>query len=225
MDAEVDQILRIRFTGYWLPTFDSIQNVFYAKVIDPNPTAGGVATVGNFGAGLYKVYYAAIHSEIVSPKVEFQTVDVDILSPETGFFEAGEVYVIPAAEKAGGAGGEALSPTDAYGIRFNRPNANFRHSYKRFAGVTEDNQSGGNLSSAALASLIVAAATFVGPLPAGELVDDATEALVGTNMVLGGLQQILNGDVLDMPVWYPFASAVASPTVRTQNTRQFGRGS
>lgn len=137
---------------------------------------------------------------------------------------------------AGGAPGEGLSPTQAYGLRTSRVRSDIRRGQKRFVGVSETgNGPGGVLTEGFLTSLQGLAAVMSATLS----VDDEGNTVSFVPAIVS--KQRYNPDT-DLPDpngrayrYYPTEAEQmdhiaqgflwdAIPTVRTQGSRQYGRG-
>jgi len=110
---------------------------------------------------------------------------------------------------------ESLPPESAYSFRFARTSSGVRGGFKRIAGVAENVQSSGVLTTAFMNSQIVTAAltALVSPIAVGGI-DYVPIIIVST----------YNGQPLpQLSYWQPTAVALKN-TVGTQNTRRRGRG-
>jgi len=114
----------------------------------------------------------------------------------------------------GAVAGDQLPPNVCYTFTFVRKVRGNRNGYKRFAGVPESWQNGGELSAGH--------ATEIGNV-ASALGSDLTTA---ASVVFrpGVLHKFHNGQPVDPPVFQEIAT-VAFTGIGTQNTRKIGRGS
>lgn len=112
---------------------------------------------------------------------------------------------------AGAAGSDSLPPYASYGFQLIRENRNTRNGYKRFAGVTEANQTDGIYTG--------------GSTPITDL-----ETALAADMVIGLITEA-EPVIVKHPVVVPAGSYIYSSIgsalfrgIGTQNTRKFGRG-
>lgn len=127
-------------------------------------------------------------------------------------------YTIPLDEQAGLDTADPLPPFVTWTFQYTRPSAIYRHGWKRFAGVTEGNQSKGVPSGLGIAALDALAA---------KLDDDVklNDALINAPFIEPALvQRVRNGVAVDPDVWYK-PSTVQFKKVGSQNTRKYGVGS
>lgn len=110
--------------------------------------------------------------------------------------------------------GDQLPPNVCYTFTYLRKVRGNRNGYKRFSGVPEAWQNGGELSSGHN--------TEIGAVAAGLAADLTTVASVVFRP--GVLHKMLNGQLIDPPVFQEIQT-VTFTGIGTQNTRKIGRGS
>lgn len=117
---------------------------------------------------------------------------------------------------AGAVTGEVLPPFVAWAFRINRDATNYRHSYKRFAGVPESLNENGYPTTAALIDLLTLGAALAANL------SDVTAARTYVPLVK---QSVVAGSPIT-PVYRTIAPGyVEFVSISSQNTRKIGRGS
>lgn len=177
-----------------------------------------------FGAGTV----AADLQAIQSVGATFVQAIARRLYSDTDFY----TYAFPPGT-VGAAGGDALSPTAAYGLTSDRTRADIRRAQKRFTGVAESaSNSLGLISEAALALLQTLGDTMadINVVPAGG------GAITFTPYVFGRQKYTPVGSTKPAYRYYPteadqllhiakITAWQAKNTTRTQTSRQYGRGS
>lgn len=131
-------------------------------------------------------------------------------------------YAVPTGNQAGLVSStDAMPSSVAYGVRFQRPSNQFRHGYKRLAGVHEGASVGGLIDNTTLGQLntyALAASEDFSPM------DDS-----GTSLTTVTCWQVVRsmriGGVSHAPTYARPVSWLVSPYLTTQNTRKVGRGS
>lgn len=184
---------------------------------------GAIESVGVYPTGGFCWVLALAQSAAV----DFVQMSVKNLYSATDFYQVPFVVSLP-----GQIAGEMLPPTNAFGMRTNRTRLDIRRGFKRFAGVPEAAQSSGILTSTALDNLNALAEVMQDVLE----YDDEGNTLLYTPCILGrdAQEDPDNPDKTIYP-YYPTESAQLShamtsiiwepyDTVRTQTTRQYGRG-
>lgn len=162
-----------------------------------------------------------------STGVDFVQIMAKNLYSNTDFYQTPFVTAL-----AGQSSGDSLPPTSAYGLRTNRTRLDIRRGFKRFAGVPEGGQNAGTLSPVQLGLLQDVADVMSDVLE----YDDEGNTLTYTPCILGRDAQTDPDDSTKrIYPYYPTESEQLShamtsiiwepyETVRTQTTRQFGRG-
>lgn len=167
-----------------------------------------------------------------SSAVSFVTLTVKRLYSATDFYSL--PFISPLS---GSISGDSLSPTAAIGFRTNRTRSDIRRATKRFAGMTEaNNDPGGVLASAFVTGVVNAVRLALG---APIIETDEANTVTFTPVVLGKQRYDpethlpdVNGrayrlypteaeqltHVMSGIVWDNYS------TVRTQTSRQYGRG-
>ena len=130
--------------------------------------------------------------------------------------------------------GEALPPTSAFGFYTNRTRLDIRRGFKRFVGIAESAQNSGTLTSGFLTNVGVLAGSMSVPLVYNDEGTDLTfNPVIVQKMPVAPTPE--NGHKGVVYEYYPtlveqathlMRSIVWTPytTVRTQTSRQFGRG-
>lgn len=218
LSVSVDDILEFVVKG----SFDGaveVNNVFHYIV----NTVGG-ATLNEFAAGLFATVVANVQNTI-SDDVEFFTIEAKILDTD-GNLVNGETYSIPTGSGIGQISGESLPSHDCISFKYVRPDASFRHGFKRFAGVPESGQENGLPTGTYLTGLNTLAGVLEDVQPAYSI-DSGTgepDAPVATSeMQPIILQRIINGDPIS-PVNVGRVTDVVFDLIGTQNSRKRGRG-
>ena len=200
----------------------------------PAAALGSVALVNAFGAiptaGVFPSgsIFAAIKG-LLSNSVIFTQINARALYDVVDFYET----PFP-ANTFGAVTGDSGSPVDAYGFRTNRVRTDIRRATKRFVGVAESQIStGGSLNSSAIAAV----ADLATKMSTNLSYDDEGNTLTFTPVVLKKEKYTVPGSD---PVRYAYryfpteaeqldemAEGVtweAYTTVRSQTSRQYGRG-
>lgn len=206
----------------------------YVRTGTPGSALGSTALLDAFGAlpvlGVFPSTgtFVAIKN-MVSTSVFFDSIMARALYDVEDFFET--PFPLPTN---GGAAGEPSSPAVAFGFRTNRVRTDIGRGTKRFVGVSETNiENGGVLTTGGLANAAYLATTMTEPIE----YDDSGNIQTFTPVVLQKVQYpVPDTD----PVRYAYRyyptletqmehAAVgvtweAYPNVRTQTSRQYGRG-
>lgn len=154
---------------------------------------------------------------VVTADVVFTTVKHVVTSgADTGFIAE---YAIPSADGAGLASGEMMPPANAYTFKYIRPNGQFRHGWKRFAGVSEAFVTSGRVTGGTPLSLLDALAQ---QLEAPVVYDNGLNG-IGTGVPIL-MREVVNGVTLATPM-VADVTDVQFVYIGTQNTRKYGRGS
>lgn len=194
-------------------------NVFHYK-----ESGGTSGTLDQYANGLMNLIETFIYP-ITSVVQRYIRIDASILDAD-GELVNGESVFFPSANDNGVVTGESMPPFVTWTYKYVRPDATFRHGFKRFAGVAESQQNSGFPDSGAL-SVLNAAAVALGDLVPGMTVDvdgnpDAEVTDVGMVPVI--LQRIINGDPIS-PVNVGEVGSVVFSKIGTQNSRKYGVGS
>lgn len=163
------------------------------------------------------------------PQVVFDFISVRDLYSNTDFYETPFLQPL-----AGSATGDGMSPALAVGFRTNRTRADIRRGSKRFTGVSENHSGpGGVLAGAGVTTANAIAAKMSEILT----YDDEGNTLSFAPIVMGRLKYFPNPADETKPAYrkYPtpeqqlehIATSIIYdpyPTIRTQTSRQYGRG-
>lgn len=187
---------------------------------------GAIESAGVYPTGgmLWKI------ALIQSAQVTFNELVVrDVYDPE-------EFYTVPFIVELTGqvTGDESMPAFNAYGFRTNRTRLDVRRATKRFVGVTEGNQSGGDVDSTFLAGAITDVATA---MSAVLQYDDEGNTLSYSPIVCSKEKYAVPGSdptryayryystvseqldhIMEGIAWEPYS------TIRSQTSRQLGRG-
>jgi hypothetical protein len=221
---EVGDIMRLTLVGRYDDDQDT-NNVFYVEVTDTSVSSEPPPSVANYCWGLWVPIRDELVTTFTAGAMKYSRIKGEILDGDTNEFVFAEDYIIPTLEGTGGQSGDALPSSDAFQLRLQRPNANFRHGYKRFAGVSEEDNVAGVLSNDAFLGLTALAVALSLPRPAYHSVFTEETPYASAAFELRVGQFIHNGDPLDVPVFAAPSAIVANPRVVTQNTRKHGTGS
>lgn len=142
---------------------------------------------------------------------------VDVFKADGADVGASGFYTIPSGEGVGSLVAEALPPFVSWTFQYTRPNANFRHGYKRFAGVPEEGQVKGLAVSPYPPLLTALANTLKADIPLGTGVGSA-------HMFPKLVQRVKNGMPVDPDVWY-LPATVVYKRIGSQNSRKYSVGS
>lgn len=168
-------------------------------------------------------------SEILSTSASFSNILAKDIYSVTDFYDTA---FVPAY--AGTRTGEGMSPAMATGFSTNRVRSDVRRGQKRFVGVSENVvDAGGEFSGAILPTLNACAAALSDVLE----YDDEGNTLTFTPVVCGKMEYVVPGSSparkaykywpdLTQQLDHTAAGVVWSvkPFVRTQTSRQYGRG-
>lgn len=218
LPVALNDILQFKLKGFYNGAAE-VNNVFHYKV-----TADSTATLNEYAAGLW----AALNPVLLprtNDSVTYDQIDAAILDTD-GNLVNGETYIIPTGEGVGADGGDSLPPFVCWTFKLIRPDASFRHGFKRFAGVSEAAQADGLPTSGVLSSLAAIAAMLAGTITAysidvGGSPDAPISGNVGTPVIV---QRVINGDPIS-PVNLGEVLDAVFDKIGSQNTRKFGRGS
>lgn len=218
LSVATNDLLEFKLKGFYNNAAE-VNNVFHYSV-----SAETSATLNQYAAGLW----AALNPVLLprtSDKVTYDQIDAAILNTD-GQLVNGETYIIPTGAGVGADGADALPPFVCWTFKLIRPNASFRHGFKRFAGVAEAATANGLPTSGVLTSLSAIAAMLKAPITAFSIaVGGAPDtALTGNTMLPVIVQRIINGDPIS-PVNTGSVLDAVFDKVGSQNTRKFGRGS
>jgi hypothetical protein len=151
-------------------------------------------------------------------------------------YSATDFYETPFVQTAAGTvAGDSMSPTQAYGFRSNRVRSDIRRGMKRFVGVTEPNVgSGGNID---VAFMNTALNTLAGRLGEVLTYNDEGNTLTFSPCIVKKFEYTpdpLRPERKAYKYWEDEADQLANiavgiawdayPQVRTQVSRQYGRG-
>lgn len=194
-------------------------NVYHYKV-----TGAGGATLQEFGAGLAQKW-AAVLSLFINENVKMTEVEVRKLDTD-GLLITGESFLPVGDYNKGAQTGDALPPNVCWTFKYLRPDATFRHGFKRYAGVDEDAQTDGFPDSSIVAALANGASALEATLHAYTLdVDGNPDTVISAaTAVPVVLQRIVNGDPIS-PINVALITDVVFDRIGTQNSRKYGVGS
>jgi len=218
ISVATDDVLELTMKGAF-GGISQVINVYHYKV-----TAAGSATLQEFGAGLAQMW-AAVIGLITNEHVKFNEVEVTKLDTD-GLPVTGESFIAVGDYLLGQQLGESLPPFVCWTFKYLRPNATFRHGFKRFAGVDEDAQLDGFPASSIATPLANVAAALEGTLHAYTIDTDGNPdtSISGATAVPVILQKIINGDPIS-PINVGLVSDVVFDRIGTQNSRKYGVGS
>jgi hypothetical protein len=192
-----------------------VVNVFH--VLRTAGTFDASDVVAAFNTTILYIWQLCCHTSL-----EFVRIYAFNLDNPTDFSE--EYYVDKVGQRSGG---EAYAPFVAVGMRFPRLRLDMRHGYKRFAGLSEADVTGGEISGTLLGLF-----NNLGLVLVGTWHDDVPNDIC--NFVIVKRVKILTidppGVTYRMPeddlefVYYQPQERVVSSALTSQNTRKIGRG-
>lgn len=214
--AEMVAINRFTYVGTGTPAAVSMSFGLVSAM-------GAIPDTGQYPvSGLMRIL-----SELQSNTIGFVSISVKNLYSFTDFYQTPFVVSLIGLQT-----GDALPPTNAWGFRTNRTRLDIRRGFKRFAGVSEAGQSEGIVAGAFLLLADAVAAAMSEVLE----YDDEGNTLTYTPVILGrDAQPNPNDETLMIYPYFPteaeqlehvMSSIIWEPytTIRTQTTRQYGRG-
>lgn len=201
--------------GKWNGGQDILNSFYVNLVMNGGTLVGDDAEFFNVGKRLWD----AIKSNLRSITVNIVTYNtLEVFKADGVDVGASGFYTIPSNEQAGAQSGDPLPPFVAWSFQYTRPNANYRHGYKRFAGIREADQANGVATTDVLVYLNGLATTLASSINLNAAVGIAPyiePALV---------QRVKNGQPVDPDVWYKPATVVYKK-IGSQNTRKYNVGS
>ena len=210
-EGKYNLVLKGRFNSS-----QDVVNSFYFNVdFDGGTLVGDDGELFHLGEVLWETIKDNL-LQITSDAVVYNTIDV--FKADGSDVGASGFYTIPTGEGVGGATGQVLPPFVAWSFQYTRPDANYRHGYKRFAGVAESQQENGFASSGALAVLNALAVDLRSDMKLNDAMINAP--FMDARLV----QRIKNGVPVDPDVWY-VPSTIVYKKIGSQNTRKYNVGS
>lgn len=201
--------------GKWYGGQDIVNSFFFNVALNGTILVGDDNELFNIGLRFWEHVSDELLA-ITGDSVTYNTVDV--FKADGSDVGASGFYTIPLGEGQGAVAGESLPPFVAWSYQYTRPDANFRHGYKRFAGVPETSQNGGNPVAGVVAGLNALATALRTPF-------GLSSGTVDTSEVSAALvQRQKNGQPVDPDVWYS-PSTVVFKKIGSQNTRKYNVGS
>jgi len=194
-------------------------NVFHYK-----QSGGGSATLDQYANGLMNAIETFVYP-ITSVVQRYIRIDAAILDSD-GELVNGESVFFPSTNDNGVVTGESMPPFVTWTYKLVRPDATFRHGFKRFAGVPESMQNGGFPDSSALTALN-ALATSLGDAIIAMTVDEdgnPDEEISDASAIPAVVQRVINGDPIS-PVNVALISSAVFSKIGSQNSRKYGVGS
>jgi|APMI01.1.fsa_nt_gi hypothetical protein len=194
---------------------DQVVNSFYV-----NQAVDGAYPIG-FEDELFSIgkkFWDTIKASLMAVTSELVAYDlIEVFKADGSDVGNSGFYTIPVGDNTGRPTGDCLPPFAAWSFQYTRPNANFRHGWKRFAGVPESLQLDGRATDAAVALLATLATALKTPIQMG--------IAAGVNMMTPALvQRVKGGQPIDPDIWYT-PSTVVYKKIGHQTTRDYGRGS
>ena len=216
---EVNDIVQAKLIGKWDNKVET-NNLFHFQVNALGSPTAGDATCRNLGSGFWQAIKAALLN-LTSSVQDYKQIDVSRLDT-SGNIINGETFFIPSGDGTGAGTAESLPPADAWTFKYVRPSNSFRHGFKRFPGVPEEDNVKGFPSSGALTSVNALAVLLSGPFQYYKDVS-SVETAAGGEFVPAVIQRMLNGDTLD-PINSYTIDTVVFDKIGHQDTRDIGRG-
>jgi len=223
ISLSVGDLFEIKLTGNYGGQAET-NNIFAYQVTSLGSGAGAPADLYHFLWGWFETVKNTLLG-LTSVEMTYTNLEGRLLDSTTGAFINSVSLPITGDLGDGGVSGEALPPADAWTFKYLRPDATFRHGFKRFAGVPESDQANGVPTSGALTGLTAFAALLATPLPAYTAIGETpSETLIsGSAAKPVVIQRIKNGDILN-PIGIASITTVQFDKIGHQDTRDFGRG-
>lgn len=201
--------------GKWYGSQDIVNSFYFEMHMDGGTLVGDDDELANIG----ERFWDAVSPELLAVTGDSVTYNtIDVFKADGADVGASGFYTIPSGEGTGLIAGESLPPFVTWTFQYTRPDANFRHGYKRFAGVPETWQNGGNILSDKLDEMAALAAALNSDIK-------LNDALINAPYIEAALvQRQKNGQPVDPDVWYK-PSTVVYKKIGSQNTRKYNIGS
>jgi hypothetical protein len=209
----------IRFKNFHRFRDQMILNVSYFEVLAVDP--GSVVAIPSYLAKGWGVKWFEALAGNFNVGLAFDRVELD----EVNGVDIGNYAYVN--DETGVVPGEALPVQDAVSVQFLRGDRTTRHGWKRFGGVPETFQAGGELTSGAITQWTTDMQTLyfptLSPIVNVDLIDPGDDAIgsVGLRAIIWGG----NSPAFPMGRYQPIEGILVKPNVSTQNTRKVGRGS
>jgi len=219
---EVGQILQLKLVGNYNNQVQ-LNNIFQYEVSSLGTGITSPAFCNNFGAGFVENVLPLI-TAVTSELVTYTSLECQALDPDTGALINGETFIISLAFGAGQVASEALPPFVNWTFKLLRASSSFRHGFKRFSGVPEGSQNGGQPTSGVLTNLDALATQLADELQAWTiLAGDPDAQITAAAAVPKVLKRFFNGDPLN-PIEIGGVAGVVFDKIGSQNSRKFGVG-
>ena len=201
--------------GKWNGGQDIINSFYFELHFDGGTLVGDDNEIFSIASHWWDYVKAALRA--LTPNVISYN-QIDVFKADGSDVGNSGFFTIPVNERVGLVSDDALPPFVAYTFQYTRPNANFRHGYKRFAGVIEAWQANGIVNGTGI--------TKVNDL-AAVLDDDIriADGMVNVPYIEPALvQRVKNGQPVGPDVWYK-PSTVQFKKIGSQNSRKYNVGS
>jgi len=219
----VDDIIELKLVGNY-GLVQEHNNIFHYKVTNVGTGTGAPATLEEWAAGFMSEVLPDI-TGLLSDVMTFTNIEARLLDPVTGALINGVPVAIDPSLGVPANTGDALPPANCWTFRYNRPDASFRHGYKRFSGILEASQNQGIAVGGIVTGLANTALQLETPLEAWTLDAGLPDVQVtGAAAVPVVLQRVKNGDILN-PINVAEIADIVYTHIGTQNSRKFGVGS
>lgn len=218
INVATNDLMRIVLFGRFNSAVET-RNVFYYKVQAAATPAAAEDNLAGYARGLWEHLKFTLRA-VTSQQMRYYQVECGAFDENTALVVNAETYVIPGAEQAGTVVDESLPPANTWTFRYIRSDINFRHGYKRFAGVPEQLQAAGIITGSG--SLVVNALAAQLAADVAPVEPTTGVAGVGSAQVCITRQEQNGAPVL--PVLVNFPSSVVYSAIGTQNSRKLGRG-
>jgi hypothetical protein len=217
LPVSTDALLEFVHKGF----FDGAAEVI--NVYHYEADGGGSATLDEYGFGLLRSLDSTLNA-IITPHVIYTELECKILNTD-GELVNGETLIIPAVRGTGRKGTASEAPFVNWTFKLIRPDASFRHGWKRYAGVPKDEVNQG-IAGSGIASLLNAHAVTLNAVIHSYSYDygDDTFTETGATMNPVILQRVVNGTRVS-PVNVAELAGAAYSKIGSQNSRKYGRGS
>ncbi len=198
------------------------RNTFYYQAVEEAGSDGTDNAMRDVAAGFWAALSSALR-DVTANEMDYQEVFIQELDDTTlePLFE--DTYSIPANERAGNDASEVMPPFVAWSFRYVRPSTEFRHGYKRFAGVPENLVADGAAVAAGLTLLDTLASVLEAQFEAVDAANPGTALSNPVHLEPRIISRVKNGEPRDPPLIDKPVSVVYNG-MGSQNTRKAGRG-
>jgi hypothetical protein len=217
--VSVGDNIRITLKGFTVHGESHI-NVFHYNFYAGSGTDVGSHLLENFAFGFWEHIKAALRAVTVNSagfnEVEAVSLDADFNGVN------GESFIVPTAERAGLDGGSAAPAFVALTYRYVRPSFAFRHGFKRFGNVSENQLAAGGFDPTLAGNREQLRLRLTEDI--GGLYPDLSPLVDPPDARPIVYRRVVNGTVISPVIW-GIPVGVTGPKLGSQVTRKQGRGS